>query len=100
MPARTRLPSLMATRRGVRGIRGPMPIVSDGKPAAPDECRIRVAAAGDIHRGPQGHLDRWSAAVRPPQGPVHGVLLAGRLATHGEPEQAAVVPPAARPPPR
>ena len=39
-----------------------MPIVSDGKPAAPDECRIRIAAAGDIHCGREGDLERWRAA--------------------------------------
>src|SRR3954471_2911653 len=97
MPARTRLPSLVATRRGVRGIRGPMPIVSDGKPAAPDEGRIRVAAAGDIHCGREGDLERWSAAFGTLESRVDVVLLAGDLTTHGEPEQAAIVAQAAGP---
>src|SRR3954466_10035805 len=74
-----------------------MPIVSDGKPASPDECRIRVAAAGDIHCGREGDLERWSAAFGTLEGRVDVVLLAGDLTTHGEPEQAAIVAQAAGP---
>jgi Icc-related predicted phosphoesterase len=67
-----------------------MPIVSDGKPAAPDECRIRIAAAGDIHCGREGDLERWRAAFEELRGRVDVVLLAGDLTTHGEPDQAAI----------
>jgi Icc-related predicted phosphoesterase len=74
-----------------------MPIVSNGKPAAPDDCRIRVAAAGDIHCGREGDLERWSAAFGALEARVDVVLLAGDLTTHGEPEQAAIVAQAAGP---
>jgi predicted MPP superfamily phosphohydrolase len=49
------------------------------------ECRIRIAAAGDIHFGERPN-DRERADL---------VLLAGDLTTHGEPEQAAIVAEAA-----
>jgi predicted MPP superfamily phosphohydrolase len=65
--------------------------------AAPDECRIRVAAAGDIHCGDEGDLARWSAAFGALEDRVDVVLLAGDLTTHGEPEQAALVARAAAP---
>src|SRR5919112_1047013 len=56
-------------------------IVTEGRPADHhDECRIRIAAAGDIHYGERADL----------------VLLAGDLTTHGEPEQAAIVADAVR----
>ena len=83
----------MATRRGVPGMREPMPSSSDGRPAEPDECRIRIAAAGDIHCGREGDLERWSAAFARSTGRVDVVLLAGDLTTHGEPEQAAIARP-------
>ena len=56
-----------------------------------DQCRIRVAAAGDVHYGEAP----TTAGARPPlrragrpRGPI---LLAGDLTTHGEPEQAQIV---------
>jgi uncharacterized protein len=79
------------------GYPGPMSISTDGRPAAPDECRIRVAAAGDIHCGNEGDLERWSAAFGALEDRVDVVLLAGDLTTHGEPEQAAMVAQAAAP---
>jgi Icc-related predicted phosphoesterase len=61
-----------------------------------DECAIRIAAAGDIHLGRPGDVDRWAAAFAGLRGRVDLVLLAGDLTTHGEPEQGAMVATAAR----
>ena len=72
-----------------------MAIVSDGMPAAPHECRVRIAAAGDIHCGREGDAERWGAAFAALADRVDVVLLAGDLTTHGEPEQAAIVAQAA-----
>jgi uncharacterized protein len=60
-------------------------------PAQSDECRIRIAAAGDVHYGGEADRDRARAAFAGLEGRVDLVLLAGDLTTHGEPEQAAVL---------
>jgi Icc-related predicted phosphoesterase len=74
-----------------------MPIETDGRPAGrPEECQIRIAAAGDVHCGREGDEERWGAALGALEGRVDLVLLAGDLTTHGEPEQAAVLARAVR----
>jgi uncharacterized protein len=61
------------------------------------ECRIRIAAAGDIHYGERDNdRDRAAAAFGALSGRVDLVLLAGDLTTHGEPEQARIVADACR----
>jgi Icc-related predicted phosphoesterase len=56
------------------------------------ECRIRVAAAGDVHYGERDDdVERAAAAFRTLEGRADLVLLAGDLTTHGEPEQAQIV---------
>jgi Icc-related predicted phosphoesterase len=72
-----------------------MPIHATGRPEPPEECRIRIAAAGDIHFGERDG-ERARGAFSALAGRVDLVLLAGDLTTHGEPEQAAVVGEAAR----
>jgi uncharacterized protein len=67
-----------------------MPIHATGRPEAPDECRIRIAAAGDVHFSERDG-ERARAAFASLEGRVDLVLLAGDLTTHGEPEQAAVL---------
>jgi Icc-related predicted phosphoesterase len=65
-----------------------MPIVSDGIPRANrEECRIRIAAAGDIHLGRPAEAERLAEAFGA-LGEIDLVLLAGDLSTHGEPVQA------------
>jgi Icc-related predicted phosphoesterase len=56
-----------------------------------DECRIRFAAAGDVHFGGPADRERAVAAFAGLAGRVDLVLLAGDLTTHGEPEQAAIL---------
>src|SRR5436190_3551177 len=74
-----------------------MTIASNGRPAGHDECRIRIAAAGDIHFGErEGDRERAAVAFGALGGRVDLVLLAGDLTTHGEPEQAAIVADACR----
>jgi uncharacterized protein len=75
-----------------------MTIASDGRPAGGHEaCRIRIAAAGDIHFGErEGDRERAAATFAELAGRVDLVLLAGDLTTHGEPEQAAIVADACR----
>jgi len=69
-----------------------MAIVSDGQPRGDaGECRVRIAAAGDLHCGRKGDLERWTAAFAALRDRVDLVLLAGDLTTHGEPEQAAIL---------
>src|SRR5437763_1356315 len=54
-----------------------------------DECRIRIAAAGDIHYGERADdRERAHAAFAALEGRADVILLAGDLTTHGEPEQA------------
>ena len=55
------------------------------------ECRIRIAAAGDVHFGRDGDRERAREAFGALDGRVDLVLLAGDLTTHGEPEQAAIL---------
>jgi Icc-related predicted phosphoesterase len=75
-----------------------MTIASNGRPPTGHEaCRIRIAAAGDIHFGErEGDHERAAATFAALEGRVDLVLLAGDLTTHGEPEQAAIVADACR----
>jgi Icc-related predicted phosphoesterase len=57
----------------------------------PDECRIRIAAAGDVHFGREGDRERARESFRALEDRVDLILLAGDLTTHGEPEQAAIL---------
>src|SRR3954468_1671581 len=62
-----------------------------------DECRIRIAAAGDIHYGERADdRERAHAAFAALEGRADLILLAGDLTTHGEPEQAQIVADAVR----
>jgi Icc-related predicted phosphoesterase len=74
-------------------------IATDGRPGGHhDECRIRIAAAGDVHYGERDNdPERAAAAFGALEGRVDLVLLAGDLTTHGRPEQAAIVAGAVRP---
>jgi Icc-related predicted phosphoesterase len=73
-------------------------IAIDGRPAERrEQCRIRIAAAGDIHYGERSDdRERAHAAFAALEGRVDLILLAGDLTTHGEPEQAAIVAEALR----
>src|SRR3954453_4293555 len=70
-----------------------MQIATDGRPGERrEQCRIRIAAAGDIHYGERADdRERAHAAFAALEGRVDLILLAGDLTTHGEPEQAAIV---------
>lgn len=69
-----------------------MTINPTSRPAGVDEeCRIRIAAAGDVHLGRDGDRERALAAFGALEGRVDLILLAGDLTTHGEPEQAAIL---------
>jgi uncharacterized protein len=72
-----------------------MTIHASGRPAGEGECRIRIAAAGDVHFGRPDDRERAAAAFAGLEGRVDLVLLAGDLTTHGEPEQAAILAAAA-----
>src|SRR3954453_17344994 len=73
-----------------------MTIHATGRPPGEqEECRVRIAAAGDVHYGGEHDRDRAKAAFAALAGRADLVLLAGDLTTHGEPEQAAVVAEAA-----
>ena len=61
-----------------------------------EECRIRIAAAGDVHFGRDGDRERADASFAALAGRVDLILLAGDLTTHGEPEQAAILAGAVR----
>jgi len=62
-----------------------------------DQCRIRIAAAGDIHYGERADdRERARETFAALEGRVDVILLAGDLTTHGEPEQAAIVADAVR----
>ena len=65
-------------------------IATEGRPADHhDECRIRIAAAGDIHYGERADdRERAAEAFGALDERADLVLLAGDLTTHGEPEQA------------
>src|SRR3954447_25219354 len=73
-------------------------IATDGRPAERrDECRIRIAAAGDVHYGERADdRARAAAAFGALEDRVDAILLAGDLTTHGEPEQARIVADAVR----
>ena len=74
-----------------------MTINPSHRPAAePEECRIRIAAAGDVHFGREGDRERARESFAALAGRVDLILLAGDLTTHGEPEQAAIVGDAVR----
>jgi Icc-related predicted phosphoesterase len=61
------------------------------------ECRIRIAAAGDIHFGERDNdRERAAEAFAALEGRADLVLLAGDLTTHGLPEQGAIVADAVR----
>src|SRR5882757_7657503 len=68
-------------------------ILTEGRPAGgDDECRIRIAAAGDIHYGERDDdRKRAAAAFAGIDDRADVVLLAGDLTTHGLPEQAEIV---------
>jgi Icc-related predicted phosphoesterase len=73
-----------------------MTIHATGRPPGElEECRIRIAAAGDVHYGGERDRERAQAAFAGLAGRADLVLLAGDLTTHGEPEQAAIVAEAA-----
>ena len=73
-----------------------MTINTTSRPAGVDEeCRIRIAAAGDVHFGRDSDRERAGAAFGALEGRVDLILLAGDLTTHGEPEQAAILADAA-----
>jgi uncharacterized protein len=73
-----------------------MTIHATGRPPGePEECRIRIAAAGDVHYGRDGDRARAREAFAGLAGRADLVLLAGDLTTHGEPEQAAILAEAA-----
>ena len=61
-----------------------------------EQCRIRIAAAGDVHFGRDGDRERAAEIFGALAGRVDIVLLAGDLTTHGEPEQAAILADAVR----
>ena len=73
-------------------------IAIDGRPAERrEECRIRIAAAGDIHYGERDDdRERARATFAALEDRVDVILLAGDLTTHGEPEQAQIVADAVR----
>jgi uncharacterized protein len=74
-----------------------MTINTTSRPAGGDEkCRIRIAAAGDVHFGRDSDRERAGAAFGALEGRVDLILLAGDLTTHGEPEQAAILADAAQ----
>ena len=74
-----------------------MTINTSHRPAGgPEECRIRIAAAGDVHFGREGDRERARASFTALAGRVDLILLAGDLTTHGEPEQAAILGDAVR----
>src|SRR3954466_14761985 len=73
------------------GTREAMTIHATGRPPGDhEECRIRIAAAGDVHYGGEHDRDRAKAAFAALAGRVHLVLLAGGLTTPGEPGGAAI----------
>jgi uncharacterized protein len=87
---------LLVCGHGFVGTRPEMAIHTSGRPAGDEECRIRIAAAGDVHFGRDGDRERAAAAFGGLEGRADVVLLAGDLTTHGEPEQAAIVAEAVR----
>jgi Icc-related predicted phosphoesterase len=72
-----------------------MTIHAAARPDDLPECRIRIAAAGDVHYTGAADRERALASFAALDGRVDLILLAGDLTTHGEPEQAAVLAEAA-----
>jgi Icc-related predicted phosphoesterase len=73
-----------------------MTIHATGRPPGEqEECRVRIAAAGDVHYGGDRDRDRARTAFAALAGRTDLVLLAGDLTTHGEPEQASIAAEAA-----
>jgi Icc-related predicted phosphoesterase len=72
-----------------------MTIHATGHPEEPAECRIRIAAAGDVHFSGEADRDRARRSFAALEGRTDLVLLAGDLTTHGEPAQAAILADAA-----
>ena len=69
-----------------------MTIHATGRPPGDqEECRIRIAAAGDVHYGRDSDRERAREAFAGLAGRADLVLLAGDLTTHGEPEQASIL---------
>ena len=89
------MPGYPAATSGYAVIPMTATIATDGRPSH-EECRIRIAAAGDIHFGRDGDRERAAEIFGALEGRVDIVLLAGDLTTHGEPEQAAIVADACR----
>src|SRR4051794_11639016 len=76
-----------------------MTIHATGRPPGEqEECRIRIAAAGDVHYGRDADRERARAAFDGLAGRVDLVLVAGDLTTPGEPQQAAIFAEAASQP--
>ena len=73
-----------------------MTINTTNRPAVDEECRIRIAAAGDVHFGRDSDRKRAHEAFAALEDGVDLILLAGDLTTHGEPEQAAILADAVR----
>jgi Icc-related predicted phosphoesterase len=74
-----------------------MTINTRHRPTGEDqECRIRIAAAGDVHFGRDGDRERARESFAALEGRVDLILLAGDLTTHGDPEQAAILGDAVR----
>src|SRR3954453_20862577 len=90
----------MATRWGGTGMRERMSstIATEGRPPdRHDECRIRIAAAGDIHYGERADdRSRAAAAFEGLDERADLVLLARPFCPHAEPPQAAIVADAVR----
>jgi Icc-related predicted phosphoesterase len=72
-----------------------MTIHATTRPEPPEACRIRIAAAGDVHYDGARDRDKALAAFAGLHGRVDLILLAGDLTTHGEPDEAAVLAEAA-----
>jgi uncharacterized protein len=73
-----------------------MTVHTAARPPGEEECRIRIAAAGDVHFGRDGDRERAARAFAGLEGRADVVLLAGDLTTHGQPEQASILADAAR----
>jgi len=73
-----------------------MTINATNRPTVDEECRIRIAAAGDVHFGRESDRRRAHDAFAALEDRVDLILLAGDLTTHGEPEQAAILADAVR----
>jgi len=74
-----------------------MTINTSHRPAGErEQCRIRIAAAGDVHFGRDGDRERARESFGALEDRVDLILLAGDLTTHGLPEQATILGDAAR----